>query len=720
MSSAAGACSFALRHTSASSSSKCCSQPPFLPCSLRIAPSRGKKAMTIPARGGGNSCARRVVLAMGFAVIRLLKMRAHAIDALAAESTALTAPDLNQNIEILAQGHSSGHPFFSILNLLGILGAGVLAALFVSKKKEKAISDATVEHMKNLLKEKDAAITSLEKKFEEELINEKEFLNKELGRVKAEHQSLVNQLAMATDTISNLGQELQKEQNIVKELAIEVDDLEHCIQNAGDEKRQLQQQLKEKLDSVGALQERMGLLSLDIKDKEDTIQHLSCSLADKNRELDQLSSVYQQCEDHLISLESENKQLKDVLLRNQKELELKYEMVHELDAELNTLKAEKDESNKKLAAILMEYNNFKSSMEKKSTSDAKLLRQREGKIHLLDEQLKSSLDDKKKDEVLIAALTQERDDLKEMLNIELKNMKILEKELRITQATLEKSRYETSDLAKQLQESRSLCSELEDEVCKVQAEFREARESLHRKLEKAKQGAEILSKEVSSANDLFRKSREELQIMSTELAASLQKCNSLEEELIDALRKVESATVDLNEEKKIVSTLNKELMHLETQILRDKEARKSLESELEEATKFLNDVNQNALMLSRELELAHSQISSVEDEKEKLYKFIAVQKQASQESQVHLEDAHNLVMKLGKERESLTNRGKKLEEELASAKGEILRLMSQINSSKTAGDVQHVQKVDMGGKAAASGRRNTQRRRKAKPQQKDS
>lgn len=52
--------------------------------------------------------------------------------------------------QLSAQRRSSGNPFFSILNVLGILGSGVLAALFVSKKKEKATSDATLEYVSNL------------------------------------------------------------------------------------------------------------------------------------------------------------------------------------------------------------------------------------------------------------------------------------------------------------------------------------------------------------------------------------------------------------------------------------------------------------------------------------------------------------------------------------------------------------------------------------------
>lgn len=568
--------------------------------------------------------------------------------------------------------------------------------------------------MNNTLKEKEAAVSLLEKKFEEELKNEKEFHNKELGKAKAEQQSLVNQLEIATGTVTNLTQELQTEQKIIEELNIQVNNLEHCFQNAGDEKRQLKQQLKEKLNRVGLFQERIDLLSMEIKDKENTIWHLTSKLSEKDRELNELSSVYKQSEDHLTCLQSENKQLKDVLLRNQEELELKNESVNKLEAELTTLLAEKDESNKKLDVISMEYNNFKSDMEKKSTLDAKLLGEREGQVHRLEEQLKISLDEKKKDDLLISALTQERDKLKQMVNVELENMKVLEEELRITHVTLEESRCETSDLSEQLLEARRLCLELEGEVSKVQAESNEARQSLKRKLDEAKQGAEILAEEVTSTKDHLSKSSEELKIMSTDLAAAVLKCSIFEEDLIEAHRKAENANVDLSEEKKIISSLNKELKDLETQISEDKEARKSLGSELEEATRFLNEVNQNASTLSGELKLAHSQISSLEAEKVKLYNFINAQKKASEESRINMEDAHSLVMRLGKERESLIKRGKKLEEELASAKGEILRLLSQMNSSKTAVD------ADEEEKAVEASRRNVQRRRKAKPQKQDS
>ncbi|KAL1551506.1 filament-like protein, variant 3 [Salvia divinorum] len=583
------------------SSSKCCSQPPFPSCSLRIAPSRRENATA-------TACLQRdasyATLAMGSPVLRLLRIRAHAIHALPEESDELTVSDMDQYEELSPQGRPSRPPF-SIRNVLGVLGSGVLASLFAPKKKEKAISDATLE-----------------------------------------------------------------------------------------------QQLKEKLYSVGVLQEKIELLTSDIRDKEDTIRHLSVLLSDKDSMLEQLSSVYQQSDNCLTSLELENKQLKDVILRHLEELELQDEMVQELDLELITVMTEKDKSEKKLDAVLMEYNNFKSSMEEKEASEAKLLGEREGKIHLLDKQLKSLFDEKKRDKVLIYSLRRERDNFKAMLNMELKNMKIVAEDLRRTKTTLERTRDETLEFLKQTKELERLCLGLEDQVYKAQADTREASESMYKKLEEAKQGEELLSKELSSTNDLLIKSGEEMRIMSTELAAAMQKCNSLEEELSDAHRKAESATSDLNEDKRIISFLKKELMYLETQMLGGKEAQKSLESYLEEATKSLNDMTRHASMLSRELELALSQISSLEHENDDLCNIIAAQEQASLESRANLEEAYNLVMKLGKERESLIKRGKKLEEELSYAKGEIMQLMSRINSSKPAGDVEEVEKVDVEGKVA--------------------
>ncbi|KAL8458187.1 hypothetical protein ACS0TY_035904 [Phlomoides rotata] len=709
MSFTAGSSCFAhspLRRPLFSTSSSQCSF--FSLLCLRNAPARRRNATImacIPQEDRSNSCARRAVLVLGFAVIQFLEMKAEAIDATAAENAESWAPNQKQDAKLSVQGSSSQNSFFSLLNALGFLGSGMLAAFYALTKKEKATLDATIESMKMKLKEKESAITSVEKKFEEELLNEKELQNKVLAKVNEEKQSLVNQLKLANDTIKSLVQEQQTVKRLIEKLTIQVDDLERNIDEAEEETRQVEQQFKQKLDSASVLQERINLLSSEIKDKEDSNGHLKSKLSDRERELDRLTSVYQQSENHLVILNSEIKQLKDVLTKNEEELELKNEMVHKLNAELTFSLAENSQLSRNFDAVLEDYNQFNSSMKMKAASDAKLLAEREEQIHLIEERLRTSLDETKKDEKLISDLTREKDNLKEMLNIESENVKNLEEELKISRDNLEKSRDEASDIDKQLQQSRHLFSELEAEIDKAQAESREAKESLQRNVDEGKQGLEVLVEELKSAHELLRKSNEELQITSQELVASMQKCDSIEKELVDARMKRERAAAEVNDEKKITSSMKEKIKDLDIQICKDKEARKSLESDLEETTKSLNEMNQNAMMLSKELEFANSQISSLEEDRDALYNSLDLQKGANVEAQRKLEDAHNLIMRLGKRRESLAEKGKRLDEELASAKGEILQLRSRITSSKAPlNNVQCEQKVNVGSKSSTSGR----------------
>ena len=145
-------------------------------------------------------------------------------------------------------------------------------------------------------------------------------------------------------------------------------------------------------------------------------------------------------------------------------------------------------------------------------------------------------------------------------------------------------------------------------------------------------------------------------------------------------------------------------------------------------------MNRNAVILSGELQRANFLVSSLEKEKEVLTKSLTDQRNACKEAQDNIEDAHNLIMKLGKERENLGKKGKKFEEELASAKGEILRLKSRINSSEVAVNNDQVQKdggenkvnssevavneqqKDEGENKVTVSARKTVRRRKANPQ----
>ncbi|RZB73114.1 MAR-binding filament-like protein 1-1 [Glycine soja] len=316
---------------------------------------------------------------------------------------------------------------------------------------------------------------------------------------------------------------------------------------------------------------------------------------------------------------------------------------------------------------------YKLAQKEKSTVVATIetvLREKEEELHQLKDQFELALGEASKSQIVIADLSQERDDLKEALDNESSKVNHLKHELQVTQENLAKSRNESAELENLLTLSNKLCKELELEVSKLSSELTEVNESLQRNLD-----------DLTTAKEHLREAQAELQGVSKELTAALEKNDSLQKELVEVYKKAESTAEDLKEQKQ-----------LEQQVSKDKESRKSLEGDLEEATKSLDEMNRNAVILSGELQRANSLVSSLEKEKDVLIKFLNDQRNACKEAQDNIEGAHNLIMKLGKERENLEKKGKKFEEELASAKGEILCLKSRINSSKVAVNNDQVQK----------------------------
>ncbi|KAL6285764.1 hypothetical protein ACE6H2_010154 [Prunus campanulata] len=627
------------------------------------------------------SSKRRAIMLVGISVLPFLQLRANALEGLATRERELKSPEESKKAEP-SEINAPSNPVLSLLNGLGIFSSGILGALYGLARAEKKATDATVESIKTKLKEKEAAIISLEKNFDSKLLSEQKERSKQLTRAREEQKSLMDQLNSANSTIAGLGKELNGEKRLIEELKIQIDSLETNLSKAGEEKIALEENLKEKINSIEVLQGRINVLNLELKDREKNIQNLGSSLAEKDLELNDLKTTYQQTRDELANALSNVQKLKDELLKDQKELELKNTAVDQLNATVRSVTSEKNDLKRKFDAIQEENNNLKTSSGQKAASDAKLLGEKEEELKQLKERLELSLSDISRNKKIIADLTQEKENLTEMLDKQLNNEMDLKHELHITHEALGKSRNEASNLEIQLKQSKNLCTELEAEISGVQAEFAGVRESLQRSLDEATVSSDVFASELAAAKEFLKKTKEELQVVSHELASVAENRDSLQGELVDVYKKAERASNDLNEEKELVSSLKKELKALEKQISKDKESRKSLEIDLDEATKSLDEMNRNALLLSKDLERANSVISNLEDEKEVLYKSLTEQKNASKEARENMEDVHNLAMRLGEERDSLEKKARKLEEELASAKGEILRLRSQINSSK--------------------------------------
>ncbi|KAI3992447.1 hypothetical protein MKX01_022538 [Papaver californicum] len=659
-----------------------------------------------------NYSKRRTVLLLGISALPYLQLKAQA--AAVVEEAGDVVPGENQNAEELIQGEATANPFLSLLNAVGIMGTGVLGALNVLGKQEKTTAEATIKTLENKLIEREALKDTLEKNFERKLLYEKEERANQMKKAEEERFSLSSQLSSAKITVSGLQKELQSEKKLVEELQGQIDRLQRGLKKAAEEKNLLEKNLKEKLELIDGLQDRINLITLEINDKQTHLQKLESALADKESEFKDLGFVYIQAKADLAEAKANIAVLNERILKTQKELDLKNSTVNDLNAKIAALVGEKDDVSRRFESVQEDYHNLKISSEKKAASDAELLANREHDINQLQEKLGVALQDISNKEILVADLTQEKDNLAKMLKLEVKLVETLRNELQVTEETLLISKVEASDLLKLLQQSQNSCEDLSLEISKKQAEFDEASKILKNNLEDARSNSEFLSNELTSVKTALKKTKEESRAVSEELKSAIETREGLKKELIDAYRKAENTARNLEAERNTISSLRKEIETSEKQAASVRESRKTLETDLEKATKALEEVNKKILILSKELDVANSRVSNLEVDKETLYKALMEQKNISSEARENVEDAHNLIMRLGQERESLDKRVKKLDDELGSAKGELLLLRDQINKSKTLSENGKENKRTEGN-ATVAVKKITRRRKKVDP-----
>ncbi|EHA8589029.1 MAR-binding filament-like protein 1 [Cocos nucifera] len=623
----------------------------------------------------------------------------------------ISSQEPNPSEQVYLQ-NAPGSSFVSLLNGLGIVGSGVLGALYATSLKEKTAMDSTFESMNTKLSENEAMVSSLKENFGKRLLKEQEERKKQVTRFKEEEASLLNHLDSANGTIAGLRQEVQSQKQRTEDLKAQIGQLESSIMQTGADKKMLEAKFKEKMDIIDVLQDKISLISLEINDKEKSMEDLKLSLAEKETECKNVSSMINQTKEDLAHANSSIEQLKAEIFKTREELTSKISLIDSLNEKNQSLEAEKNSYQRKFDDLIKEYNDFRSTCEKKAALDSKLLFKKDEQLHQLEEKLNLALEEASNNQSMITELSKERDDVKASLEREVNSMKKLKDEFQITQDTLEASRLEASNLTKELEVAKKSYEELVSKVSNIQDEFHESKKLLVDDLDEAKSTSKLLSDELVSIKEVLKRSEEELNATSSELKAVMEDREGLKKELLEIYQKLETTVHELKEERKVVATLNRELEVLGRQIQRDSEARRALETDLDEATRSLDEMNKSALLLSRELENTNSRNASLEAEKEMLVKSLTEQKNLTKEARENIEDAQSLITRLGSERQILEKRSKTFGEELASAKGEILRLRRQISMSKEAVDEHHPKTNEVASGTPFTVKKATSRRKK--------
>ncbi|XP_044448752.1 MAR-binding filament-like protein 1 [Triticum aestivum] len=638
---------------------------------------------------------RRAVLLVGISVLPLLRLRDAATSAAQPSAVDLVTDkmDIQMSEEMQPEETragppqpevkrpSPGNPLASLLNAIAVIASGLLAGLLGTTQREKKALQSVISSMEIKLAEDEAAMSLLRENYEKRLLDEQVAQKKQARMFQDEEASLLDQLASTKRTVKNLNEEVMKEKELVEQLKHEIHDLEISIAQAEEDKHAFEENLRDKLETLDILHGKVNLLSQDVNDKEENITELSSSLSTKEGDYQSLHLMFNQTKESLEHANSRMEQLEKYVYAVKNDIKSKISSIDSLNEDVQTLYRAKSDAEEKISELMKQYTELEAASKMRASRDSELLSNKDGQLNQLEERLSTALSDSSEDRIIIAELNSELEANRTMLLNEVETRKKLSDLVQSTEDALKESRNELFKLSEELNEVNISNHDLTTQISEFTNESNEVKQALIKKVEEAESVCKALSDELASVKEIHQKTQEDLEVTSNQLVSIKEVHDELSKELLDAYKKLESTTDELVRERRINATLNRELEALVKQSQVESEARRALQADLDEATVSLNEVNESTLFLSNKLDSTVSRISAIKEEKEVLSAALLEQKKSTAEAQKNMVDAQHLIKRLGMERENSEIRSTKLEEELATAKGEMLYLRRQITAS---------------------------------------
>lgn len=597
---------------------------------------------------------------------------------------ATSSQQQNALAEFKDESESQGSNVFGFLNQLGIIGSGVLGALYMLEQKDKAATGSQVEALTFELKENEAAMSSLRHNLEARILLEQEKIMRQAQKAQEEQAVLSNELSSAKRTVKDMQRQLERENKAVEEFEERVERLNADITRVQNDNRTLELELKEKKIKINDLQDNVTLAIANVQEKEKELESLRSSLREREKESAEYSSKAEHMRKSLLQAEAQIKEFQQELESAQKELGLKESSIENLSERLASAVVEREDSKEKLVKLHEELNQNKLKFDKDLVSARQAIFAKQEEVNQLKEKLNIAYEEAKKNDAILSGLQEESSTLKSLLEEEKTNVKCLSTELQRSIESLETLQRKVVTLSSELTTIKQVKAQVESEIARLQNDRDALRDSLEEKVHEAEQTSSNLYSELASVKKALDMARNDLLFLNKKLKDSTVSYENIKEELSQARKTAEMTSAALNEEKKVVAALRRELEASETNLLEEQESRRVLHRDFEEATKSMEDMRNCLVSLSEELEISRSKINSLEVENASLYESMQEEKHLSKELQESAGHANKILMKLGKEKEIYVKKARKLEEELSSAKGEILRLRKQITIKNTA------------------------------------
>lgn len=593
---------------------------------------------------------------------------------------AVSSPTQQQNAisEFTEENKSQGSALFGLLNEIGIIGSGVVGALYMLERKDRVAAESIIEADAANLKEKEIAMASLREDLEGRIQLEQDKSQKREKRAQEEQVALSKELISAKEMAKGLQKQLEIERNMVQEMEAQVEMFKSEILRVQEDNETLKRDLEVSKRRLNELEEKVNLANINVQEKEKEADNLRFSLKEREKNIIEISFKAEQTRKLFLQAEVQIKELQQELDNAKNELCQKDLSLKELDEKLVLAVAEKEDSKEKLVMLHKELNQMKLTFDKDLVSSRQAFLAKQEEVNQLKEKLRIAYDENKRNKEIAARLQEKKFTLEALLEEKNTNLKNVNDELQRSVESLEVSRSQVAVFSSDLATSQQVKMNLESEITRLQNDRDAIRSALEERVHEEEETSRKLSSELGSVKKALDTSRNEILFLSKKFKDSTTSNENIKEELSKIHKTAETSFAALNEQKKMSAALSSKLEASERNLLEEKENNRMLQTDFEEATKSMEEMRNCIMSLSEELEIAKSKINNLEEERDSLYESLEKQNQLTKEVQEGAEHANKLLMRFEKEKDVYLKRAKKLEEEISSAKGEILRLRKQI------------------------------------------
>ncbi|XP_024522572.1 MAR-binding filament-like protein 1-1 isoform X1 [Selaginella moellendorffii] len=564
------------------------------------------------------------------------------------------------------------------LNLFGVVGSGVLGALYWLEGRAKKATKMALAEANSKLEESQAAIIDIKRKHHTELADQKSDLMNKLTGSEEERVELCNEITILNSNAKEMQLKLDSQKNVNQNLDKKVKAYRETIQALESSVQAVEDKLVQEEQRRQGLETEVRNGGVQIREREEKLVGLEATIKEQENTEQELRSDIFTTRTALVDAEDRIQNLVKELIVSQSCLEERGDTVHDLEERLAQATARAEQAQQSLAKAQEELTELQAVSKEQLQVVNAALASKEGEVQAANLELDAARAEAKQSGLVIENFQQQVEELERIVAREHESVQKLTEDLNSAVNSLRAKTNEASALGAELtsyqKEIESLRKQKEESKAMTETKLKSLRESLQAEQLVTSQ----MKQELDNTRTSFQASSMEVKSLSEKLKETFLVNKKVQEELEDVRQTADGTLALLNDEKKKVALAEQQYMETQKALAREELLVQSLRSEFSKAMDAMNDLRKHLNALSKDLQDANVKVASLETEKAILQDALAKEAKVARKFKDKASFAEGELTKVVREREGSVSKARKLEDELSAAESEMGKLKQQM------------------------------------------